>query len=371
MDRILGLDIVRTIAILQVVIVHSLYVLPADVKDSILSLIPAIDGVSIFFVLSGFLIGGILLRTIENEGLTSNGLVQFWIRRWFRTLPNYFLVLFVLLLYDVVIYRVESHFSPHYLVFAQNLIHDHPDFFPEAWSLSVEEWFYFLFPIVCYAGFKLVSTKRYVLLFGAFFFLLVPFLMRLAIQMNEEGIEVLDLRKIVIYRLDSLMYGVLGAYLFKYNLTLWRKIKYPGLWLSFFLIMALTVYNNLFKDDQVFWKVYSFNIESFATLLALPYFSTLKKIGINAIEKLFRFISLISYSMYILNLSILQWRVVPILMSLFNLNDLDLRCSGVVSHIVFWPLLFLGSYLLYNFYELPMMNLRDNFRIVPSYLKGS
>ena len=50
------------------------------------------DGVTIFFVLSGFLIGRILIRTF-GAGASVSSLTTFWVRRWFRTLPAYFVTL--------------------------------------------------------------------------------------------------------------------------------------------------------------------------------------------------------------------------------------------------------------------------------------
>ena len=50
-------------------------------------------GVELFFVLSGFLIGGILIKIFDNTEFTFADVRRFWIRRWFRTLPNYWLIL--------------------------------------------------------------------------------------------------------------------------------------------------------------------------------------------------------------------------------------------------------------------------------------
>ena len=92
-NRIFGLDIMRTFAILAVMFGHSIFFLPTSIKDQLHAFV--IDGVNIFFVLSGFLIGGILIRDFEKKK-TIKVLFNFWIRRWFRTLPNYFLILIVL-----------------------------------------------------------------------------------------------------------------------------------------------------------------------------------------------------------------------------------------------------------------------------------
>src|SRR5690349_1477199 len=86
-QRVFGLDLLRALAILFVVASHGTSLMPKllhQVMDHII-----LDGVSIFFVLSGFLIGGILLRTFERHGVTVRVAIDFWIRRWFRTLPTY------------------------------------------------------------------------------------------------------------------------------------------------------------------------------------------------------------------------------------------------------------------------------------------
>src|SRR5476651_850750 len=97
-NRIYGLDIMRASAILLVLLAHSRRYLPA----SWLSYYDPInlDGVSIFFVLSGFLIGGILIKTVENKEIKFNYLFTFLKKRWLRTIPPYLFVLcFLVLIY--------------------------------------------------------------------------------------------------------------------------------------------------------------------------------------------------------------------------------------------------------------------------------
>src|SRR6185437_6603625 len=92
-SRIYGLDLLRAYAILAVVASHGQSFLQPDniLRKAIGRLYT--DGVSVFFVLSGFLIGSILLKTINEQEFNSKKLLHFWIRRWFRTLPTYFLFL--------------------------------------------------------------------------------------------------------------------------------------------------------------------------------------------------------------------------------------------------------------------------------------
>jgi peptidoglycan/LPS O-acetylase OafA/YrhL len=155
-NRIYGLDILRAWAIFFVVLDHSTHTLQKS-NSAFINEISRIyswnmryfifDGVSIFFVLSGFLIGSILIRGFEKEEITVKNLLNFWIKRWVRTLPAY---LFILSTLVVLSYFFTANFNIYetgkYYLFIQNFNSPHPDFFPEAWSLSVEEWFYLLIP---------------------------------------------------------------------------------------------------------------------------------------------------------------------------------------------------------------------------------
>src|SRR5262245_39179853 len=91
-DRVFGLDVLRAAAVSMVLVAHARYlVMPLLPSAACLSIFGFL-GVELFFVLSGFLIGGIILRTFpEVPRLPTLG--HFWIRRWFRTLPNYYLFL--------------------------------------------------------------------------------------------------------------------------------------------------------------------------------------------------------------------------------------------------------------------------------------
>src|SRR5689334_25429303 len=106
-------------------------------------------GVEIFFVLSGFLVGRIFLEAIARTSFSWATVKYFWTRRWFRTLPAYYLaffasVLFAYLINHWAILSVPSNYL--YLVFLQNFFTRSPDFFGHGWSLSVEDWFYLLLP---------------------------------------------------------------------------------------------------------------------------------------------------------------------------------------------------------------------------------
>jgi peptidoglycan/LPS O-acetylase OafA/YrhL len=142
------LDSIRGIAILGVLLYHGLYwgidlARFSPLKRLVLTATwTGRLGVELFFVLSGFLITGILLDSRTREGYYR----RFYVRRALRILPVYFLTLFILYLFKVA--------PPNFLILsAAYLANLTPLFgvviaYPVLWSLAVEEHFYLLWPAV-------------------------------------------------------------------------------------------------------------------------------------------------------------------------------------------------------------------------------
>ncbi len=119
-NRIYGLDVIRATAILLVLISHSTLLLFPNESSVLLTVIKFFGaiGVDLFFVLSGYLIGGIILKQLSEGKTKLKHFIHFWIRRWFRTLPNYALVLLLNVfvfyaLHKVVIEELETYFISH------------------------------------------------------------------------------------------------------------------------------------------------------------------------------------------------------------------------------------------------------------------
>lgn len=362
-NRIYGLDILRAFAIIFVILVHSDTMLPEWLFHKMYYFI--LDGVSIFFVLSGFLIGGILIKTFENATPSKRSLLNFWLRRWLRTLPNYFLILSILLILKSF-FNTEFYALDYwtYFIFSQNLFTVHPSFFPEAWSLSVEEWFYLIIPIfISLLYLAKFSVKRAVLLTIVLIIILVTWYRYVRLgQVSIDNFKEWDflIRKQVFTRLDSLMYGVLGAYLSYYYAEYWLKYKNYlfALGLFIFVLFKLGILSSGKYD--LFQSVFSLSLFSVATLLLLPFLSTIKK-GNGLLYKIVTLISLISYSMYLTHLSIVQgW-----ILGRINLNELNLGWQQflVIKYTLYWVLTLVLSFLLYKYFEVPMMNLRDKIKV--------
>lgn len=364
-NRIYGLDILRALAILFVVAGHGAYLMPAARYKYIYFFI--FDGVSIFFVLSGFLIGGILIKILKENILDSKLIINFWIRRWYRTLPNYFLIFIILLLLN---YIFNNNFSVYdkkqYFLFAQNLFSEHPHFYPEAWSLSIEEWFYLLIPIILFVLIKVFKISiNNSILFTAFGIIISITLFRYfrydSLKIDNVSTWDRTLRKQVFTRLDSLMYGVIGAYIYFHFKNFWNKYKIHFLIIGISLFISMKFNLLGFSRFGLYHCVFSFSTTSLATLFLIPYLSCLKT-GKGFIYKLITYISLISYSMYLINLTIVQkWILRNIDWTL--LENFNGYLFLLLRYSLYWALTIIISILIYKYFEIPTMNLRDKAKI--------
>lgn len=164
-SRVFGLDLIRAFAIVSVLLGHG-YSFVSELIPSKYYLFFLPDGVAIFFVLSGFLIGRIVINQFCLNDFGFKSFLNFYLMRWFRTLPAYFFVLSLLIvLYRNCGYGVLPDVWKYYF-FVQNILSPHPVFFAEAWSLSVEEIFYLFFPVVLAIFVSFIRRKALAVLFA-------------------------------------------------------------------------------------------------------------------------------------------------------------------------------------------------------------
>lgn len=307
-----------------------------------------------FFMLSGFLIGGILLKIIHYKDLGRKELFDFWMRRWFRTIPTYFVLLISLwLYYQFIGISIPIRDLLHYFTFTQNFYSSHPDFFPEAWSLAVEEWFYLLFPFLYFLFYQWSKQKDILFLFITLLFILFPLVLR--IVKYEPGLAItefeLEFRKIVLLRLDSIMYGVLAAYLHFKKPAFWEKYKFHFLYVGIAFLILLKVKSGTWVR---FYSPLAFNIESIILFSFLPFLSNYKTTKLKYLDALIIFISIISYSMYLLNLQVKEIFVPKLSLFLFGNTG-----HYWINYSLYWILTISLSWILYKGFEKPMTNLRD------------
>lgn len=140
------LDGVRFIAIVAVLWHHS--AVPGALENAPMILRRGFMGVDFFFVLSGFLITTLLLREAARKGRFS--LRGFYWRRILRIVPIYFLVVTLAAVYAIGV-RGQTELAglvPYYFLFLANFLPDHIPLLSPTWSLSVEEQYYLLWPLL-------------------------------------------------------------------------------------------------------------------------------------------------------------------------------------------------------------------------------
>lgn len=364
-SRVFGLDVLRAYAILCVVYAHGYLdtdqLIPQDIYN-----IPVFDGVAMFFVLSGFLIGRILLRTVIHKDFNRQMLTEFWIRRWFRTLPNYMLVLSFLVVATYLSGAALPDNISLYFLFSQNIAAPHPQFFPEAWSITVEEWFYLIIPIPLYLStkFKNLDRRKLMLVWIVVVIGLVTafrFYRAYSYGFSTVGEWDVNLRKEVVTRLDSLMFGVLGAYASLYHKNLWGKIANKGFLIGIFL-MAFNKVFYLATHSMFYLNYVNLTLTAVATLMLLPKLSTLKR-DTGWLVSVVTFISLISYSMYLLHLTPVHEFILPAVMHGLAGSWIIDKHMYLVKYLCYWIITVSCSFLLYRYFERPMTALRDRFHV--------
>lgn len=264
--RIPELDGLRGLAILLVLIWHFGY--NSNSAGGIRWLARTMDlswlawsGVDLFFVLSGFLIGGILLDARNSP----NYFKAFYIRRVFRILPIYVLVVGVFYL-CVSAGLPTRHtgsdwlFGPTapwyaYASFTQNIgyalgIPNLAYWLAATWSLAVEEQFYLLLPAVIW----FVPAKKLPYLLGGA--IVSAPLLRLFLDLRTRGLMVAGY-SLMPCRADALLLGVMAAILVRHDLS-WMFVKDARRWLvslSIVLLVGLSLFIVLKQADPLesFW----------------------------------------------------------------------------------------------------------------------
>ncbi len=368
--RLLGLDVLRATAIILVLLCHySTPIYPffqgvAERAFILFKWLTGFYGVELFFVLSGYLIGTIYFKTLANA--TQQPLSALWVfvrRRWWRTLPNYYLFVFINILVLICLGGyIENKAVLKSLVFFQKMFpEDSNSFFGVSWSLAVEEWFYLLLPLSFLLFYKLPlkakSKDSFMLL------LLLPSLLKIIFILSHPlyGDYEEVFRFSTFFRLDAIFFGVLLAYIWRIEkiknfLIIYRqKLLFLGLLLLCF--NAAYAFLFLVKPIQNSVLYFLFTpLNALAILACFPYFITMPSTAMSLkLTQRITWISMISYSLYLCHVPIKQ------VCDYYIYPYVD-KASFVQNfgYILLLCALALGlSHLIYHYFEIKILKFRD------------
>ena len=286
--------------------------------------------VEFFFVLSGFVLYPQLKKVIDNK----KNLIVFYKRRWIRTLPLYFVIL--ILVSILTNHFFDKDFFKYFFLlqkFLPNLIYN--DYYPVAWSLSIEEFFYLSFPL-----FLIFSTKKNFLQVSLFIFILIIFIKFLLVNKFDANYY----RTGTFLRFDAILFG----FLISHFRNTFFKYKRLIIFFSFFSISIFLFGYDYFTTN----KIISFN--RFIFILMMQIISGLTMFSFILLEpflkndnlkKLIVLLSQQTYSIYLFHVILI-----------YILNNMNYSVYIIMPIYLF--LLFSISTIVYNYFEKPLLKLR-------------
>jgi peptidoglycan/LPS O-acetylase OafA/YrhL len=373
-NRFAALHGLRVIAIVSVVAYHVTWIFMGeqgiwlDPRFFAQSL-TVFFGMDLFFVLSGFLIGSILLRSASESG--THHLRRFYLRRVFRTFPSYYLVLTILAVAFPLTAHQRHHLPLEY-VYATN-------FLPLergqcvmfwGWSLGLEEQFYLAVPLLFLLLRRLRDDRARIVVLAAL--MASALVIRLVIFYRhrpwKDGFLYGALYFRTHTRFDPLIAGILLAVVHKrYGKSIARWLEAPFhralLALPALACLGILLSPAMFGDDQV----QLVHVFAWGTVTSLMYLASipLALYGEGMVCRwlaapVFRRMATVGYGVYLVHIPVIDHIMVPAARAAQGRHW---------SMLLVWPAALVATmslslaigYLLHVIVEKPALRLRDRF----------
>ncbi len=349
--RNLQLDFLRGVAILLVILRHTvLFHIPAW-EASLVQFGWA--GVDLFFVLSGFLISGLLFSEYRQNGMIR--FARFAVRRALKIYPAFYFLVLLTVLARIAFHASDAVLRPllHDVFFIQSYI---PGTYGHFWSLSVEEHFYILLPVLLYfmiRGSKPGEPNPF--RFFPWLFSMTAIALLLARLWTAKHVVPFAWQTHLYpthLRFDSLMFGVLLSYWAQFHARRFWEFARPRYFLFILVGVFLISPGFLLTQETPWMYTYGFTVLylGFGAILIGMLSAPMELMPrvLQVFLRTFAFIGGFSYSIYL-------WHV-PWLILLGSAGVLRIPYLGVAVFI-------LGSIavgiMTSRLVEIPMIRVRD------------
>ena len=353
--RIPELDGLRGVAILLVVSFHYINNQLVNSPGTIAKILCKLTsfgwvGVDLFFVLSGYLIGIILI----NKKRSANYFSTFYFRRIVRIIPNYFLLIFIFLLLLNIPYFSDSYFLtgnnvlPVWSYFAMThnfymakLANLGNSAMSVTWSIGIEEQFYIVFPFIVY-----FLKDKWLLIVLILAIILTPVFRSMYANWIPPYV-------LLNCRMDAISFGALIAY-FSYHFDLSGWVSRHINWLLLIMLLDILVCAVLFykfQDIGVIRNTLFGIFFSGCLILALTKKNNLYAAFLR--NKLLGFVGTISYSLYLFHYMILglfHYFLFGKDIGIYNGKDILITIAAFITSILF-------SWVIYMRLETPMVSI--------------
>ncbi|WP_396139711.1 acyltransferase family protein [Flavobacterium sp.] len=355
--RLREIDFLRGIAILLVLLRHQ-YLFTFTSRMGWI-------GVDLFFVLSGFLVSGLLFKEYIKFGDIKPKL--FLIRRGFKIYPIYFLFYLLYLFFIFSEHRFEWKGFLSDMFFIQNYVNGWGYAYAASWSLAVEEHFYFGFALLLWLSLKFNFVKlevqenaKRINKFEVIILsiMLIVFLLRVYnnVFCPENFIKNFTMTHL---RVDSLIAGVLISYLYYFKINFLKHLYFSNKIILIVLAILCVSFTPLTDPLQSFFiKTLGFSLLYISFSIVLIYF--LLENDINKILNrcfsscLVTFISKVGYSSYSIY-------IIHTFINRSLKNYLHLELNHYLMFIVTSLLSIFSGILMTNYIEKYFLTIRDKY----------
>ena len=347
-----NLDSIRALAALIVVVSHIELQKQENGLGNIRSIVRNFGslGVTIFFVLSGFLITYLLFQ--EHTSKSKINIVNFYFRRILRIWPLYFIVLgFGVFIYpanlDAIGIGLSVFFLPNIAFMLQKL----PGLIDPIWSLGVEEQFYMFHPHF----FRMKSIKN------IFNTLIAMFLFFYALKFCASKLH-WDVVSKIMYkaRFDCMMLGGIFSMWIVNDL---KHQKYFKSKISPALFFSVNFQRLLFSSMVIYIalavikaELYNDQLLSFFTAFAIANLALNPNCIISIQNKFLSFVGKISFGLYLLH-------KFPVELMIYCSKQLGIQQVALQNVFIYTTSITLAigiAYLSFNYYEAYFLKLKDN-----------